>query len=607
MNTLTSPRTGALRRDTALQRSTCALVIGLLGAPVAWAQAGPPVNAGVLLEQQRRETPTAPPQAPAAGVLPATPARPTLDTTVANPGMSQTTVRRFDVAGHTLLAEADVQAALAPWLNRVAGLPELRQAASSLEDAYRARGWLARVTLPAQDITDGMVRMTVTESRLGRVRVQQGTPPLRADLSARVQAMLEHQLPAGQALSLQALERALLLADDLPGVRVQGSLQAGDSPGTTEVMVTLSPGPALRGEASVDNGGNRATGAERINAHVHLLSPLGLGEQFSLSTSLSRGAQYLGLHASAPLPGTPGLQGWRMVAHANLLRYAVRSARNTTTGLAPEGDSNALGLGVQYPLVRTALAHWVFSAGLGQTRLHNRDDNVLLNQRDTTSRGRARSLQLGVAGHQFDRWAGGGVTSASLALTHGRLSLDGSPASFVAADAQSAATEGNYTKLRWSATRLQSLAPRTTLVVAALGQFAGDNLDASEKLYLGGMHGVRAYPNGEAGGSTGTQLTLELRQNIAPQWEASAFYDWGQVHQYQRNRYAGNTLPLVLRNRVTLQGAGLALAWNVTHSVELKASWAHRIGNNPLATASGADTDGSLHANRLWLEASIGF
>nr|WP_315186794.1 ShlB/FhaC/HecB family hemolysin secretion/activation protein [uncultured Albidiferax sp.] len=568
--------------------------------PPLWAQttAVPPPNAGTLLEQQRRLSPPALPQPPGPGVLPAAPVPPGTDT-----GASRlTTVLRFQVDGSTLVESAAIQNVLSPWLNRPVSLADLRQATAAVEDLYRQCGWLARVSLPGQDITDGTVRFAVTESRLGRIVLQPGDTPLGPVLTARVQALLEYHLPAGQPLRLPALERALLLANDIPGVRVNGSLQASDTPGSTDVVVGLRPSAPYRVEASLDNGGNRATGSARATAQLSLLSPLGQGEQFNLGGSVSRGSQYLSLGGYLPV----GPQGWRIVGAASVLRYQVLDARNTTTGLPPEGGSTSFGASAQYPLVRTALAHWLFSAGWVQTRLHNRDDNQTLGILDTASRARSRALQLGLIGNQFDRLGGGGANSASLVLTHGRLSLDGSPIQF--ADASTVAAQGGFSKLRWSASRLQTLTPSLSLLGSATGQFASANLDPSEKLYLGGMNGVRAYPNAEGGGSTGTQLSLDLRQELSAQWQASAFYDWGQVQQYKHNRYASSSAtPLVAHNRVTLQGAGLALTWRGPHGTQIQGTWAHRIGSNPLATPSGTDTDGSLHKNRFWLHASIAF
>lgn len=569
-------------------------------------------NAGTLLEQQRRLEQSAPAQAVEPGTLPATPP-PGAPTEPANSRpntVTHTVVRAFVVEGSTLVEPAALQAVLQPWVGRPVGLADLRQATAALEELFRQRGWLARVGLPGQDITDGTVRFTVTESRLGRTVLRQGQsdmPPLGAALTERVQALLDHYLPAGQPLSLAAMERALLLADALPGVRASGSLQASEIPGSTDLLVALHPSQPWRGEASVDNGGNRATGIERATAQLQLLSPLGQGEQFSLGGSASRGSQYLSLGASAPLPGSLGHQGWRAVGSASVLRYQVLESRNTTTGLAPQGSSNSLGASLQYPLVRTALAQWLLSAGVTQTRLLNRDDNLTLGQRDTTSQARSRALQLSLGGSQFDRWQGGGSHSASIAFTSGHLNLAGSPATYTSGDSQTAATQGPYNKLRWSASRLQTLTASTSALLAATGQLASTNLDPSEKIYLGGMQGVRAYPNAEGGGSTGTQISLDLLHDLSPQWQASAFYDWGQVQQYKHNHYSGTATPLVAHNRTTLQGAGLGLLWRGGHGTQIQASWAHRIGSNPLATSTGADTDGSLHSQRFWLNASVAF
>ncbi len=583
------------------------LVAGMV-SPL-WAQnVMPPVGAGTLLEQQRRLNPAQAPQAvePGGVTSEAVPAPDAQRPQVSGIG-AQTTVLRFQIDGSTLVEPEAVQAALARWVGRPVSLGDLREATTALETLYRDRGWLARVNLPGQDITDGTVRFSVTESHLGRILLKAGDQPLRSALTARVQILLAQNLPAGQPLNLRALERAMLLADDIPGVRVVGTLQASDTSGSTDLVVVLSPSEAYRGEANADNGGNRATGSERATVQLRLLSPFGEGEQFNLGGSVSRGSQYVSVGASAPLPGSLGNQGWRVVGTASALRYKVRDARNTTTGLPPEGGSSTFGLGVQYPLFRTPVANWLFSAAYGQTRLLNRDDNQTLGSLDTTSRARSNALVLSLAGSQFDRWQGGGVTSASIALSRGQLRLGGSPASYIAGDAQTADTQGNFTKLRWNASRLQTITPSLSLLIAGTGQFASANLDPSEKMYLGGIDGVRAYPNAEGGGSTGAQVSFDLRQDLGTDWQISGFYDWGRVQQFRRNRYPGTANALIDSNRITLRGYGLGLTWRGAKGIQVKGTWARRIGSNPIETTRGTDTDGSLHKDRFWLSASIAF
>jgi len=592
-------------------RSIWAGLISLLCLhAMAWAQT--PVDAGRLLEEQRRlEQQQA---------VPAQPREPLLrgaDPSIAidQAGTTLVTVKRFQLAGNTLLDDAALQAVLQPWLSRPLSLAGLRQAAATLEQAYREAGWLAHVSLPAQDVTDGALRFEIAEARMGRVRM--AAPPAAAasaaeaesratSLDTRVQALLDAQLQSGQPLSLPALERALLLADELPGVNVAGSLQAGTAPGSTDVLLQVARGPLARVDASLDNAANRSTGSERLNASLTLDSPWGRGEQLGLAASKTRGTDYLRAGASLPV----GLTGWRIGVNGSALRYRVLDEFNTSTGLPPRGSSTSLGVEARYPLVLSGRAHWNATIGAEEKHQINKDDNLTAGDMQVTSRSRSRALSLGINGYAFDGLDGlgmGGQTQASAQLVAGHLSLAGSPESHLLGDRLIEDTQGAYQLLRWSASRLQPLTATLALAASASGQFASRNLDSNEKLYLGGLGGVNAYPSGEAGGSSGRLLNLELRQQFGAAWQLSGFFDWGQVRQYQNNRRADGNGPLVANNSVTLKGVGASLSWRSDNGVQLKATWAHRLGENPLMTAAGTDTDGSLHKNRLWLSASLHF
>ena len=130
---------------------------------------------------------------------------------------------------------------------------------------------------------------------------------------------------------------------------------------------------------------------------------------------------------------------------------------------------------------------------------------------------------------------------------------------------------------------------------------ARDNLDSAEKFFLGGESGVRAYPASEAGGADGHLLNLELRLQMPEGFRVTAFYDHGRVRVNHDNAAAVNP------NIVALKGRGLALAWRSDFGLELKATWAQRIGENPNPTATGNDQDGSKIHNRFWFTAKLPF
>ena len=114
---------------------------------------------------------------------------------------------------------------------------------------------------------------------------------------------------------------------------------------------------------------------------------------------------------------------------------------------------------------------------------------------------------------------------------------------------------------------------------------------------------MRAYPSSEAGGSAGQLLNLELRYRLPQGFTVTGFYDAGQVSVNTNNNFA--SAPVL--NDYALKGAGLALAWQGESGLNLKATWARRIGDNPNPTATGTDQDGSLVADRFWLALSLSF
>jgi hemolysin activation/secretion protein len=210
-----------------------------------------------------------------------------------------------------------------------------------------------------------------------------------------------------------------------------------------------------------------------------------------------------------------------------------------------------------------------------------------------------------LSGNAQDAWMGGGAFNYSLGLTRGLVNLGDSPNQ--QADLQSAQTAGLYSKANFNLSRQQSLNSSWTFLTSLNAQVANRNLDSSEKIYLGGASGVRAYPSNEGSGSNGQTLSFDLKKNFWDRWSLAGFYDWGHVMVYQSNQSVTG-LPLTGLNDFTLKGAGLSLAWQNFNGTDVKLTLARRILTNPIANAStGADTDGTLRLNRVWINANVAF
>ena len=535
-------------------------------------------DAGTLLrgiEQQQPRT-TAP--APDAAID-----RPTPSST---PTGTSFLLQRVVLQGVTLMDETVLMNALSGLIGQQVTLVDLEKATQAIMESYRASGYLARAFLPPQKIADGTVIIQVIEGRFSSVRVEAGDPPARFDTDRAARYLTSRQQP-GQPFRSDAVERAMLLLNDLPGVQASATLDAGKQLGDTDLILRLADGPRVDGFVDAGNTGARSTGEFQASGALNLNNPLGFGYQASVRVLASEGLKYGRVAYVAPV----GVEGLKLGVNASRLDYELKG---DFSRLNAEGDSTTAGLTASYPLLRGRLHNLNLIGAVDQRDYDNEAQGL------TVSDKRTRSASGGVTGSRYDSFQGGGLTSYSAILTAGRLRLNDVGSSQT--DAIGPRAAGSYQKLYWNLTRQQTLTPRLALTAALTGQFASDNLDSSEKFYLGGPAGVRAYPVNEAGGDEGWLLNVDLNYRVTQEFRLTAFADTGSVRT-ARNGYATFTGP----RRVQLSGAGVGAGasvggWNARLSI----AW--RIGDNELANAAtGKDTDGTRHVPRIWLQVAKAF
>lgn len=556
-----------------LHRRCAGLIVALLAAclPVDATRAQTPPDAGALRQQIEGQVRPALP--PSADPLPTAPPKP-----LQLPEGITLSAKAFRFTGNTLLADAQLQPVVRGWLNRPIGFADLQQATQAVATTYRNAGWIVHAYLPTQDVTEGTITIHVAEAVFAGAQLE-GEPPSRID-PAMALRIVEAQQPTGAPLNANALDRALLLVDDLPGVSATAALAPGAQDNQTALALRLRDGPLLEAEAGIDNHGARSTGSRRVTLAATLHNPLRLGDRLRLDLLHGSGTDYGRLGWSLPV----GSDGWRLGANASQLRYDV--VAREFAALHAEGASTSVGVDASYPLLRSRLRNLYLTAAADDKRFRNRANGA------TQSRYGVRSLRLGLTGNLYDTLGGGGANSYGLTWTRGRVDQGQREAG------EDPATGGRYGKLHYAAAREQTITPALSLQASVSGQFGSRHLDSSERFYLGGPGGVRAYPVNEGSGNQGQLATAELRWRVHPDVAISGFYDWG--------RATGHAAVASASTR--LQGYGASVAWSGPQDTVLKLTWARRDGHNPSANAiTGRDQDGSLHRNRVWLQASLRF
>jgi len=501
-------------------------------------------------------------------------------------GGAEVTVTAFQFTGNTLLSGKVLARSVASFQGHPITFAGLQDAAVAVANTYRKAGWVVRAYLPKQEIANGTVTIQIIEATFGAVRV--GGESTRVSVKRMQHIMTSAQAP-GAPLNVRALDRGLLLINDLPGVLATGRLAEGSNYAESDLVVALDDGPAMNGSVTVDDAGARFTGAERLIAAASLNSPLHLGDRADGLLLHSQGSDYQRLAYSLPL----GSHGIRVGVNASHLTYDI--VTRDFSALDAHGISDTVGLEVSYPLVRRRLANLY----LGLNADDRNFDNSSLGA--TTTKYSAQTATLGLYANSFDSLVGGGSNTLSLAFVQGRIDLSGSPNESV--DALTTRAAGSFNKLRYSVARLQVLTQRMSLYASLSGQSASKNLDSSEKFYLGGPAGVRAYPQDEGSGSEGMLANLELRARLPANFNATVFVDAGRVRINKDNQILGG----VADNTADLKGAGLSVAWTASYGLTVQATVSRRAGVNPNPTLNGDDQDGSLTKNRFWLQASMPF
>ena len=487
-------------------------------------------------------------------------------------------VKSMRVTGAQAYSEADLLAVTGFKPGSELTLSDLRGMASKIADYYHRNGYfVAQAYLPPQDIKDGAVTIAVLEGQYGKITLHNQTT-----LSDNLANSLLFGLNSGDLITSAPLESHLLLLSDLPGVKVNSTLIPGASVGASDLIVDVTPGQRVTGSVDADNAGNRYTGANRIGATVNLNDLTGHGDVATLR-ALTSGSDLKYARASYQMQFGKAKAG---VAYSDL-QYQLG---DEFASLQANGTAQIASIYGSYPLIRSRDNNLSIQLDFDFKTFQDKVDST-----SSVTDKKVRVLMTSLAGDHHDNFGGGGLSGYSLTESVGNLDIH--TPSVLTNDAGTAQSNGHYSKLGFNVMRQQSITETLSLYAAINGQSASKNLDVSEKMELGGMYAVRAYPEGEAYGDQGYVMTLEARKQLpkfsewmAGQMQLIGFVDTGSVTLNK------NPWPLAgVPNSRVLSGAGVGLNWADSNDFVVKAYYARKVGD-AMAT-SAPDSSG-----RFWIQ-----
>jgi len=389
---------------------------------------------------------------------------------------------------------------------------DIFELARSLTALYRNAGYLLTVvTVPPQDLSAGRLRLRVVEGYVADVRVE-GDPAVAGRLT-----QLGEKIKASRPLHADDLERYLLLANDLPGVRVRAVLSPSKTSGAADLTLIASV-KSVEGYASLDNYGSKLLGPGQFTVGLTGNQVFGIDDEWRL-TGLTTGNGELnyGQFSYSQVVSTEGLR---------LGANVWESRGNPGDILEPldlQGRAVAGIASAAYPLLRT--------------RNQSLFGRVLFDARNVTIdiptdlgpirlvEDRIRALRFGALWVTADRLDGNNALDVEISQGVGGTKKDDPRKSRAGAD-------GKFSKIVIDYERLQRLSSRFVLALGAAAQWTNEPLLASEQYALGGRHFGRAYEPAELIGDRALAFRMEpayLDRVEGVDYQLYAYYDLGKV------------------------------------------------------------------------------
>jgi len=472
----------------------------------------------------------------------------TLPSTVAPPGAAKIKLilRDVRIVGSTVYRAEELKTLFADLVGHEVSLQAIYDLAQRITAKYGADGYvLSRAIVPPQqlDPKGSVARIEIIEGWVSKVEWPKSLSRYR-DFFTDYAAKITAERPA----NIHTIERYLLLAGDLPGLKFATSLKpSSTSTGASTLVVEVTEKP-MELNARIDNRGTPSRGPFQFLTSSTFNNMLGGHESFTVSyagVSPLKELQYLSgnyrqvLSSEGSFVFLNGSHSWGKPG-----TFALETLQFRTLGTVVEA-------GAGHPVIRERERNLTLSALFFANNSHSDVLNTSFNE------DRLRGVRLKADADTADSLQG--INQFNLILSQGIQGLgstqNGNPL------ASRASGRVDFTKFEATVSRTQPLFPRFSTYLAAYGQYAAASLLAPEQCGFGGRFFGRAFDPSQVLGDHCIEVIGELRYDLPVTFEKLSqaqlysFTDYGQL--YTREPAVG-TAAFV---HAASAGGGMRLGW----------------------------------------------
>ncbi len=438
----------------------------------------------------------------------------------------------------------------------LASVCDIRDAANN---ALRRDGWIARVQVPQQTLTDTL-QLNVIAARISEIRVVGNAGPFRDQIASQVEA-----LQGVYPLNERDAERILLLANDVPGITLQLSLAPGQA-GTGDVVGNLAidfePYAVL---LNTRNYNSRRIGRETLYGRFEYYGLTGLADRTFVAAQttydfdeqvLVQAGHDFALGASGLRAGAAFTYAWSnpFIENLDLSTDTLLADVNVTMPVLRRVAASAdLTLGLEYADQETKVGAISLSKDATRTVYLRGDFATAI-----SNMGSFRTYSQGF----LELRHGLGILGATEFGPFGTAQTDGVSASRPFGDSTAFVVRGEAT-----AGVVSSVGLGLNLTLA--GQYTDDPLLNFDEFSIGNLTVGRGYDPGANSGDRAIGVAAEVTQDFVLReglkLQAFGFYDIVQVENLDQGT------PDPLR---TLESWGGGLRLNLTKGLSAEIAYA---------------------------------
>ena len=479
----------------------------------------------------------------------------------AGAGQTVLTIRRIEVVGSTVYTPDQFTPIYRDLLNRQVTLDAVYDLAKRITAKYGADGYvLSRAIIPPQELSPGgaVIRIQVVEGYVSRVVWPREKLARYRDFFSDYTA----KIVADRPVNIRTLERYLLLANDLPGLKFTTTLEASKTePAASVLIVEVSEKP-WDVTARFDNRGTEARGPYQYVVAPQVNNAFGVHESFVLA--------YAGVTDFKELQFiAPGykhvLTSEGLTAFVNASYSWGRPGTAALRELDYRTRSTIVEAGMYQPIIRSRERNLTLT---GLAYLSDNYSFINLTPNEPFQVDRIRGARARVDTDFADSL--NGINQINVTISQGLPGLGAT------SNGNPLATRVNghvdFTKFEGYVSRLQPLFGRFSAFVAAYGQYAAMPLLVPEQCGYGGRVFGRAYDPSELLGDRCWAASGELRYdigsvaNLLPDAQLYGYVDGGEVF---------NIRPAVgtaASTSAASAGGGVRLRWQNYFNVDLSAN-----------------------------------